>query len=248
MLADTRDGEEGDVAVYQRRGLHGEVVHELAQRILSGRYPEGVALDLAEIEAEFGVSRTVVRESLKVLAAKGLVDARQKRGTFVCERSTWNLLDGDMIRWQLMDEDNVSFLDDLAEVRQIIEPAAARLAAERRTDEDVERLERAIEGMAEAYRNGDEENEVAADLAFHRALLRAGHNELLQRMEMVIEAGLERRHQLVHGGPSGDPTDNHLPVLEAIRVQYPAAAEGAMRDLLEVTERDIKALVHRLPE
>lgn len=236
------------MTAYHRRGLHGEVVHELAQRILTGRYPAGIALDLASIENEFGVSRTVVRESLKVLAAKGLVDARQKRGTYVRDRDTWNLLDTDVIRWQLMDKNNVSFLDDLAEVRKIIEPAAARLAAERRTDEDLERLDQATKAMAETYQRGDVENEVAADLAFHRALLLATHNELLQRMEMVIEAGLARRHELLHGGPSGDPTANHLPVLEAIHIQYPAAAEGAMQDLLDVTEHDIKASAHKLPQ
>ncbi|WP_129664712.1 FadR/GntR family transcriptional regulator [Phytoactinopolyspora endophytica] len=231
------------MAVYQRRGLHGEVVHELAQRILSGRYAEGSGLDLGAIGEEFDVSRTVVREALKVLAAKGLVDARQKRGTYVRDRGSWNLLDADVIGWQLKGKNDLAFLDDLAEVRSIVEPASARFAAERRTVEDLERLDAALDAMAEAFQDGDADGHIEADLAFHHALLTATHNELLQRMEMVIEVGLAERDELVHARPSvPDPTPSHRAVLEAVRAQRPGTAEAAMRDLLDEAVRDAKAL------
>src|SRR3954464_1227805 len=102
----------------------------MAQRILSGQIPEGSTINVPDLQADLGVSLTAVREALKVLTAKGLVDARQKRGTFVRPRSDWNLLDADMIRWHF-DDDEVrpELLEELHEVRGIVEPAGAPLGA-----------------------------------------------------------------------------------------------------------------------
>ncbi len=88
------------MSLYGNRGVHGQTVDTIARRVLSGELPEGATLDLTAMQAELGVSLTALRESLKVLTAKGLVDARQKRGTFVRPRSDWNLLDPDVLRWQ----------------------------------------------------------------------------------------------------------------------------------------------------
>jgi GntR family transcriptional regulator, galactonate operon transcriptional repressor len=226
------------VAVYSRRGLHGQTVREMARRILSGELAEGETIDLAALETELEVSRTVLREALKVLAAKGLVDARQKRGTFVRPRSDWNLLDGDVIRWQFADRGDDSFLDNLHEVREVVEPAGARLAAVRRTDEDVAALETALDEMAAAV--GVPSEEVRADLAFHRALLTATHNELLLRMEVVIEAGLAARDELVHvAKPADDPVPAHRAVADAVRDADPDAAEKAVRALLDKARHDL---------
>src|SRR5260221_2134444 len=121
---------------YQGRGLHGQIVEQMGVRIVGGAYPAGAPLFSEQLEREFDVSKTVVREALKVLSAKGLVESRQKRGTLVRPRSDWSLLDSDMLRWQRGVEPDVGFLENLAEVRAIIEPAAARLAAQRRTQAD----------------------------------------------------------------------------------------------------------------
>ncbi|MEQ7009921.1 FadR/GntR family transcriptional regulator [Actinopolymorpha sp. B17G11] len=226
------------MAVYSRRGLHGQTVREMARRILSGELAEGETIDLAALETELEVSRTVLREALKVLAAKGLVDARQKRGTFVRPRSDWNLLDGDMIRWQYADRGDDAFLDNLHEVREVVEPAGARLAAVRRTEDDLAALDAALDEMAAAV--GVPAEEVRADLAFHRALLTATHNELLLRMEVVIEAGLATRDELVHEAkPADDPVPAHRAVAEAVRDGDPDAAEKAVRALLEKARQDL---------
>jgi GntR family transcriptional regulator, galactonate operon transcriptional repressor len=226
------------VAVYTQRGLHGQTVREVARRILSGELAEGQTIDLARLEAELDVSRTALREALKVLAAKGLVDARQKRGTFVRPRSDWNLLDVDVIRWQFADRSDDGFLDNLHEVREVVEPAGARFAATRRTRADIKALEAALEEMVAAV--GVPDQEVGADLAFHRALLAATHNELLVRMEVVIETGLAARDRLVHGAkPDDDPVPAHKAVLEAVRDKNPDAAEQAMRALLEKARADL---------
>jgi GntR family galactonate operon transcriptional repressor len=224
---------------YQGRGLHGEVVELMGRRIVSGALAEGVTVDMGIVEQELDVSRTVLREALKVLKAKGLVDARQKRGTFVKPRSEWRLLDPDVVRWQFEDREDSQFLDDLAEVRAIIEPASARLAALRHDDADIAAMQAALTQMADAA-NGRGEA-VTADLAFHRALLNATHNELLMRMEVVLGPGLAARDRLVHGAMTeDDPTPAHAAVLDAVREGDAEAAALAAGALLAKSTTDIE--------
>lgn len=233
------------MAIYSKRGVHGQTVREVARRIMSGDYPEGATIDIATLESELQVSRTALREALKVLAAKGLVDARQNRGTFVRSRSDWNLLDADVIRWRFADRTDDSFLDDLHEVRGVIEPAAARLAAERRTDEDLAALEEALDAMSQA--DGDPGLAVSADLTFHRTLLASAHNEIFERMEILLETGLAARDALVHGtDPQADPVPTHRRVFEAVREADPAHAESAMRAMLREASEDLQRARRRV--
>jgi len=185
----------------------------------------------------------VVREALRVLAAKGLVDARPKRGTFVRPRSEWSLLDPDLLRWQY-DHPGSEFLGNLAEVRGIVEPAGARLAAQRRTEADLDVLRTALAAMSAPDASPAEV--VTADLLFHRALLGCAHNELLQRMELVIETGLEARDLLVHGaGAWAESATAHAAVFEAVAAGDADAAETAVRTLLDQAQRDVAALTDR---
>ncbi|WP_436531924.1 FadR/GntR family transcriptional regulator [Actinoplanes sp. HUAS TT8] len=227
---------------YSARGVHGQVLEVLAQRILTGQLAEGETLDMTGLQAEFDVSLTVLRETLRVLAAKGMVDARPKRGTFVRPRSNWSLLDGDVLRWQFArSHHQPGLFDDLHELRGIVEPGAASLAAARATPDDLAALDTALADMAAA--GSDAAAAVAADLAFHRALLAATHNELIQRMEVVIETGLAERDRLVHGadGPT-DPVPSHKAVVEAIRRHNPAQAARAMNKLLDQAVEDVARL------
>lgn len=219
------------------RGLHAQTVETLGSRIVRGYYEPGQALPPDQLENEFGISKTVLREALRVLAAKGLVDARQKRGTVVQARAAWSLLDADLLRWQGGQPD-AAFFANLAEVRSIVEPAGARLAAERRTEDDLADLRAALDQMASA--GTDAAAVVAADLAFHQALLDAAHNELLSRMEVVIEAGLRARDAVVHSGEHWpDSVPVHRAILDAIEAGDGAAAETAMRKLLEQAAVDV---------
>ena len=236
---------------YPQRGLHGHVVQVVGQRIARGELSPGDPIDVDELETEFGVSRTVVRESLKVLAAKGLVDARPKRGTFVRPRADWSLLDPDLLRWQYEGRVDAAFLDNLAEVRAIVEPAGARLAASRRTVEDLAALERALAGMSTGITTGTagEENKdtaIAADLAFHRALLFAAHNELLERMEVVIEAGLRTHDHLVYESAAWESSiPTHRIVLEAVRAGDADRAEQGMREILRIAQEQAAGFAKR---
>src|SRR6266508_3486723 len=135
---------------YPRRGLHGAVVHEIGMRILNGELMPGDALPDNGLVDEQAVSRTVVREAIKVLAAKGLVESRPKIGTLVRPRRDWNLLDPDVLAWQIEAGLDARFLEQALELRRMIEPGAARLAAERATDEQVAALFEAYEAMASA--------------------------------------------------------------------------------------------------
>jgi GntR family galactonate operon transcriptional repressor len=226
---------------YSARGVHGQTVEVLAQRILTGQLSEGATLDLTGLQAEFDVSLTVLREALRVLAAKGLVDARPKRGTFVRPRGDWSLLDADVLRWHFARSQVPGLFDDLHELRAIVEPGAASLAAARATADDLAALDDALAAMAAA--GTDAAAAVAADLDFHRALLAATHNELVQRMEVVIETGLAERDRMVHGaaGPS-DPVPSHKAVVDAIRRHHPAQAARAMGELLDQAIEDVARL------
>jgi GntR family transcriptional regulator, galactonate operon transcriptional repressor len=226
---------------YAARGVHGQTVEVIAQRILAGQLPEGSTLDLNALQDEFDVSLTALREALKVLAAKGMVDARPKRGTFVRPRADWSLLDGDVLRWQFARQAQPTLFADLHELRTIVEPGAASLAAVRATPDDVAALDAALDAMAAA--GTDTSAAVAADLAFHRALLAATHNELLVRMEVLIETGLAERDRMVHGTQhSDDPVPTHRPVVEAIRAGDPSSAADGVRSLLRKALSDVSAL------
>src|SRR5256714_14175494 len=119
---------------YPRRGLHGAVVHDIGVRILSGELQPGDALPLDDLTGEPTVSRTVLREAIKVLAAKRLVESRPKKGTRVRPRSDWNLHEPDVLAWQLEAGPTRDFLEDALELRQLVEPDAAPLAGDRAGD------------------------------------------------------------------------------------------------------------------
>lgn len=224
------------------RGLHAQTIDTIGRRIISGHYDPGDPLPQDELLQELRISRTVLREALRVLADKGLVSSRQKLGTQVRPRSAWQLLDSDLLRW-LGQHPNTAFLEQLAEVRAIMEPASARLAAERRTDEDIAELRAALQAMSDA--SNDADAIVEADLAFHRALLNAVHNELLTRMEVVIEAGLRARDVLVHGsGHTPEFVPVHRAVADAIEAQDADAAAATMQALLAQASRDVDAIDH----
>jgi DNA-binding FadR family transcriptional regulator len=221
-----------------RAGAHDRVVSSLGSAIVNGDIAPDEDLDVMALQERFAVSRTAVREALRVLAAKGLVGARPRRGTFVAPREQWALLDADVLRWRFADRVDETFLDELGEVRLTVEPAVARMAAQRRTDRDLADLEDALAAMRAAVGKPAVDH-VEADLIFHHALLRAAHNELMAQMATAIEAGLRLRHQFVHATLTSESTDEHAEVLLAVRRRRAKAAETAMRALIERSIADV---------
>src|SRR5262245_8204985 len=173
----------------QRRGLHHELVSWFGLRIVRGDYAPGEVLPRAdELAASLGVSRTVLREAMKVLAEKGLIESRQRSGTRIRAREDWNLVDPDVIRWQREAGPNLQFLRDLSEVRLVFETHAARFAAIRATPEDVASLLELYQQMESEI--GDAEEYARADLALHKRILHATHNPLLAQLTDTISEGL----------------------------------------------------------
>ncbi len=227
---------------YPDRGLHGHVVDELGLKILSGELVAGAIVDTEELAAGYDVSRTVVREALKVLAGKGLIDARPRRGTFVRERVHWNLLDPDVLRWQFDSVTDLSILDKLHEVRVMVEPAAAGLAAVRRTDADLRVLFGAVDAMAESPAEADKI--AAADLEFHLGLVAATHNELIEQLSIIIGIGLTARDKFVHSHRVSIKRglDMHRQIAVAIEQGDETAAHERMIQLLDSAARDVQEL------
>lgn len=222
---------------YPQRGLHGQLVDSLGRAIIAGELAAGQTLDVEALQAERDVSKTALREALRVLAGKGMLEARQKRGTVVRPPAAWNPLDPDILRWQVHGAEPGRMLEALDEVRAIVEPSGARLAAERRTDADVKALEAALAEMVATA--ADPPAHAAADVAFHRTLLAASGNDLLARIGAVFEAVLRARDELVHRvGHRHDFEAPHAAVLAAVRDGDPDRAEEAMRALLAKARRD----------
>jgi DNA-binding FadR family transcriptional regulator len=224
-----------------QRDLHGRVAYMLATAILRGDYLPGALLPReAELMESFGVSRTVLREALRTLTSKGLVESRPKVGTKVRRRSAWNLLDADLLEWYSQVAPPVAFALKLQEVREMVEPYAAALAARAHTAETIDGLERAHAAMV-AARNVDEW--VRADLHFHLGILAACSNELLMPLGALIERTLEAQLRLnaKRADVFNAALDQHTAVYDAIRTRQPDAARLAMADLLGVTRKRIEA-------
>lgn len=233
------------------RGLHALVTSTLARRILCGELSPGDTLDTITIESEFAVSRTVVREAFRALSAKGMLDARPHRGTFVLARRFWTRLDPELLRWQSESQEITTLFRELREVRGIVEPAVAELAALRRSDEALAAIGSAVERMA-AVRH-EPALLTQADMEFHRAVFEAAGNGLLERMDAVVEVALSLRDRLVHDRVARsrfswpDSVEAHRAVYVAIASCDPEAASRASQRLLELSEVDVKVIADPLP-
>jgi GntR family galactonate operon transcriptional repressor len=221
------------------------VVDKLGLRIVTGDLrPEQILPNESELSTELDVSRTVVREAIKVLAAKGLVEARPKTGTRVMPRVSWNLIDADVLDWQLEADPDEAFFRNLSEVRLVIEPAAAALAAERRTDIESSRLSALVEELDRVV--DDVEAYVGVDLALHTAILDATHNELLTRTTDTIATALRASRAItIHrpGGP-GSAMALHRAVVRAIVTGDREAARSSMTELVTEARHDLEAVLH----
>lgn len=221
--------------------LHQALARELGTRIVSGEYRPGESLP-GEIAAsqQRHVSRNAYREAVRILAAKGLVESRQKAGTLVTERSRWNLLDPDVLHWTLANNQAQGLRDGLFELRLILEPAAASLAAERRKPEDLEALETALEEMRGHPPDSPEGEE--ADERFHAAMFAATGNDVLCRLATIIAASVKfvaefKREQRIER----DSWPDHKTLFEAIRARRTTQAHNAMKGLITHAREDTGA-------
>ena len=210
--------------------LFAQVVGELGARIVSGAIgPDDPFPKEADLEAQFGVSRSVIREAVKTLAAKGLIESRTRIGIRVRRPAHWNLLDAEVLSWRYGSMPPQRFLAELFEVRLMIEPQAAALAAERARPSDIDEIAAAYAAMVEA--NEANVSGIEADLRFHRGILAACGNALLLQMGNPIGVGLTISHRFSNEA-FAIFLPKHREVLDGIRHRDPDAARRAMHELL----------------
>ncbi len=226
--------------------LHGTIARELGIAIVSGRYKPGDLLvgEIASSE-QFEVSRTAYREAVRILAAKGLVDARPKVGTRINPQTKWNLLDPDVLDWTFDTEPDFALLNSLFELRNVVESAAAGFAAVRRSAAHLKAMRSALEGMAK-YTLATEAGR-QADLDFHSTLLDATSNPFIISLTNGVSAAIrtttmfkQRKRPLRR-----DPLPDHLRVFEAIAEKDSVKAQTAMSELIELARMDTPMTNHR---
>ncbi|QJU58552.1 FadR family transcriptional regulator [Sphingomonas sp. AP4-R1] len=212
---------------------HG-IAHELGVAIVSGRLMPGTALLSEErYSTENGVSRGAYREALRILAAKGLIQNRLKSTTLVNERSKWSMLDLDVLGWMFEEGPSRAFVDSIFELRSIVEPSAAGLAAMRRTERELARMGHALEEM-ERYGLRDSRGR-AADQTFHLAILTATRNEPLMTLSTSIAAAVEWTTRFARDDHKSDrdPMPDHHAVFAALAAGDAGSARRAMGMLID---------------
>ena len=234
------------------KNVHGNTVDFLGEAIVAGRYAVGASIPPEpQLCEELGISRTVVRESVKSLVAKGLIHTGPKVGTRVLSSDQWNWFDADVVAWQVKAGLTPEFVRDLQDLRRVVEPAAVKMAAERSTPEDIAEIEAAFAGMKKAVEQGGDY--ITHDMRFHQGLLKASHNRMLIQMGKALSALLRTSFVLSTSrkdGPKGS-LPLHRAVLDAVIARNPARAERAILVLIAGAHQDIELVLasrKRLPQ
>lgn len=221
--------------------LSSQVARELGRRIVSGSYlPNDLIEDETSLAERFQVSRSVIRDAVKILVGKGLLDVRRGIGTRVRLRSQWGMLDDDVLAWHQSAPANRELLQQLMETRLIFEPKAASWAAIKASPEDLTHIKLATQRMKQEQ--SSVKDFVMADAMFHKAILRASHNEFLIAMEGVIFAAMLSSIRLTNKDPreNQDSIPFHERVYEAIALRDAANAEKVMQELLDDANKRLK--------
>lgn len=221
----------------QKNLTHG-IVEQLGLAIVTGAYgPENAFPIEAQLCKEFGASRSILREAVKMLTAKGLLSARPRQGTWIEPEQHWNLLDPDVLRWLLERKFSLSLLAEFTQVRLAIEPMATRLAAQHATPSAIARMHRSIERMKAAEHG--EDDPLASDIAFHVSVLHASGNRFFMQFEELIDTALRISIRLTNEvkGVRMGSVAHHRKVLDAIEQGDADRAAEAMEWILrEVTK------------
>ena len=221
--------------VRRSRAAHDVVVEGLGRAIIAGRFKTGDTLPgKDELCARFGVSRTALREALQTLAAKGLIAAKTRIGTWVPEARHWNMFDSDVLAWRLARGADPDFVASLFEVRQAFEPVAAALAAKRRSEADLAGLRRHVAAMVAA--RDDKQRFSDADAAFHLCVLDASGNPIMHSIGALIATALAAAFEL--SAPTDEPAlaetacRQHAAIVEALARRDAQAAADAMMQVI----------------
>ncbi|MER5602199.1 FadR/GntR family transcriptional regulator [Streptomyces sp. NPDC002265] len=227
------------------RGLHGRVLEALGPAITAGEYPPGSVLRTDELAQRLEVSRSVMREAVRVLESMHLVESRRRVGVTVLPMAAWNVYDPQVIRWRLAGADRPRQLRSLTVLRSAVEPVAAGLAAVNATPEQCAELTECALGMVANSRGHRLEGYLVHDIAFHRVILTASGNEMFARLGDVVAEVLAGRthHEVMFEDPDPAAVTLHVQVAEAVREGDAARAQELTRQIAEgaLQELDILA-------
>ena len=220
--------------------LHTQLAQKLGIDILGRKWlPGDILPSEIDLANTYAISRPAVREAIRTLAAKGMVEPRRRRGTCVTERVKWNMLDPDVLSWMFATKPDEILVKNLFEMRLILEPAAARLAAQRRTDAHLDAMSNALTIMGRETLLT--EVGLQADIDFHAALMAAAGNEQLGALNASIGAtvALSNRYKIAHNILGRDPVPAHMAVYEAILNRDAEEAHWCMQYLVRLAVKDL---------
>jgi DNA-binding FadR family transcriptional regulator len=225
-------------------GLHAHVVDRLGLAVSAGELPSGTAVRIEELEARYGVSRSVVREAIRVLASMGMVNSRRRVGVQILPATEWNLYDPQVIRWRLASPGRIAQLRSLTELRTAIEPEAARLAAIRAPLADASSLMGLAGKMWAAGRAGDAAEFLALDIRFHRLVLASSGNEMFGKLHTLVTEVLTGRTQygLMPHNPHEEALQLHVDIASGIQRGNPDEAQAAMLKIMQRAMREMSSI------
>lgn len=232
------------VGAIPRRSLHDEVVERLGRNIVSGAVGEGATLpNEADLAGDLGVSRNVLREAVKVLVSKGMLDVRPKTGTTVRAKEEWHMLDPEVLAWEAAGNLHLPYAFNFCEFRLIVEPKASFLAAKRATADEIEVIRNNCERLEACVGHLDRMPD--ADIAFHQSIQRASHNALLQHLGVLTAAimRVQVRYTASREGDFERGLPLHRELTEAITERDAPRAERVSQALCEMPYLDLASRV-----
>jgi DNA-binding FadR family transcriptional regulator len=220
------------------------VLDQLGTAICSGELAPGSVLYIDDLADQRAVSRSVVREVLRVLAAMGLVDTRRRVGTLIRPAGDWNVFDPQVIRWRLASADRIAQLRSLTELRTAVEPQAAYLAATRATPDEASDLVGVAAKMWAAGKAGNEAEFLRLDIEFHRQVLLSSGNEMFVKLQELVAEVLTGRHhyELMPHHPDEQALRLHADVAQAIQRHDGERAKDAMVHIMEQAIGEMKSI------
>jgi DNA-binding FadR family transcriptional regulator len=253
MARQTRGSVDGDVDTVGAdglTGLHAKTLDRLGTAIAGGELPAGSVLYIDDLAEEHGVSRSVIREVLRVLSSMGLVASRRRMGTQILPPADWNVFDPQVIRWRLASHDRLGQLRSITELRTAVEPEAARLAAVRADRQEASALVALAAQMWAAGKDGDVQEFLRLDIDFHRNVLRCSGNEMFLKLNELVAAVLTGRteHGLMPHHPDDEALQLHVDVAQGIQRRDGPAARAAMVRIMEQAMDEMSSLWPRSAE
>lgn len=224
--------------------LHSLVIETLGKRIVSGELAAGATAHAEQFEAELGVSRSVLREAVRVLQSLGLVESVKRIGIRVLPPEHWNKFDPSVIRWRLAGDGKGVQLRSLTELRSAVEPAAAELAAQHSPQETAAELMAVAAKMRAVGRAGDLQQFLELDIHYHTLVLAASGNEMFAQMHSIIAEVLRGRtdYGLMPAHPHEEALQLHVDVADAIQSGRPEAARAAMDQIMRRTVEEVRSV------